>query len=343
MLTRSHPKPQNEDENIDKEPHALAAKGYVDRFENRFGFGPRDPPRCALKAMDVRLEDAIKKPSRNAERRTLARTASCWAFGKDSADEPRDGADRPCDGDERNEKVQKSQEESSKIIELRRQLDEAQKELKNALKAAKDIGPGDVYSIIELTKQKMPTNAERVSPAFLNVLKEVRHDANLFPMQQQSGDPSTWERIAAVVDSGATVTALHPKHGKGYEIQESPASLRGVEYETAGGGTLANLGEKLMAVLTAEGTLRGFRTQMAEVTSPLESVRQLLGSKHCVLFGLGPNEEDHLIINKITGEINVMRDDGVNYIHDLIVVPPGEVERVQQTIASGGSPFGGLA
>ena len=78
---------------------------------------------------------------------------------------------------------------------------------------------------------------------------------------------------------------------------------------------------------------------MAEVSSPLEAVRQLLKSKRCVLFGLGENEEEHMIINKLTGEINRLRDDGVNYIHDMLVVPPEEVDNVRQRIARGESPF----
>ena len=94
-----------------------------------------------------------------------------------------------------------------------------------------------------------------------------------------------------------------------------------------------------MAVLTPEGTLRGYESQVADVSSPLSSVRTLLHSKHCVLFGLGPNEDEHLIINKLTGEINRMRDDGTNYLQDLLVVPPDRVAEVQQAIAQGASPF----
>ena len=113
-------------------------------------------------------------------------------------------------------------------------------------------------------------------------------------------------------------------------------------YGTAGKEDIANPGEKKIAVLTTEGTLRGFHSQIAEVSSPLESVRQLLGAKHCVLFGLGENEEEHLIVNKITGEVNRLRDDGINYLHDMLVVPPDRVKEVKDAIDNGDSPFGGL-
>ncbi len=147
--------------------------------------------------------------------------------------------------------------------------------------------------------------------------------------------------ISAVVDSGAGVAALHPKQGKAYKIQESEASRNGVTYEVANGDDLPDLGQKCMAVLTAEGTLRGYQPQVAEVSSALQSVRRMLSTKHCVLFGLGDNEEEHLVINKLTGEVNRLRDDGVNYIQDLLVVPPDEVANVAAAIARGESPFPG--
>ncbi len=150
-----------------------------------------------------------------------------------------------------------------------------------------------------------------------------------------------WEVISCVVDSGATITAIHPNDGKAYSVEENENSRNGVTYETAGTEDLDNLGEKKMAVLTAEGTLRGFHSQVARVSSPLESVRQLLGNKHCVLFGLGESEDEHLIVNKVTGEVNWMRDDGTNYLHDMLVVPPDEVHKVQQCLNEGVSPFGG--
>ena len=49
-------------------------------------------------------------------------------------------------------------------------------------------------------------------------------------------------------------------------------------------------------------------------------------SRDAVCFGLGDGDE-HLITNKDTGEINRMRDDGINYYQDLLVIPPDKVEQ----------------
>ena len=137
-----------------------------------------------------------------------------------------------------------------------------------------------------------------------------------------------------MVDSGATVPTMHPDDAAEYELMESQASRDGVEYEVANLETIPNLGEKKFAVLTPEGTLRGYQTQCAEVSKgkPLQSVRAMVGTKHAVCFGLGENDDQHLIINKISGEVNRMRDDGINYLQDLLVIPPDQIEHVQQQL-----------
>ena len=177
----------------------------------------------------------------------------------------------------------------------------------------------------------------------LRVLREVKPPVKLAPLKDSRDRPRApngWEVLSAVVDSGATVTALHPEDAQAYAVEESEGSRRGVKYGTAGAEDLLNIGQKKIAVLTPEGTLRGYQSQVVEdLSSPLESVRQLVGSRHCVLFGLGENDDEHLIINKLTGEVNRMRDDGLNYMHDMLVVPQDQVADVQARIASGESPF----
>ena len=168
---------------------------------------------------------------------------------------------------------------------------------------------------------------------FLNLFAEKKgnlNSATVTAAATASGmDPSQWEIIRAIVDSGASVPVIHPSTGQGYEVLESEASRLGVEYETAGGHSLANLGRKRLAVLTQEGTIRGYQSECAEVTKPLQSVRALLRNRHAVLFGLGDNGDQHMIVNKDTGEINWLEDDGINYIQSLMVIPPDKVEQVQ--------------
>ena len=100
-----------------------------------------------------------------------------------------------------------------------------------------------------------------------------------------------------------------------------------------------DIGEKKMVVFTAEGTLRGYSSRCADVTKSLQAVRPLVASQHAVCFGLGAGDE-RLIINKVTGEINAMRDDGVNYLQDLIIVPPEQFATVAAELAAIQQSFG---
>ena len=154
------------------------------------------------------------------------------------------------------------------------------------------------------------------------------------PMAQKSElqtRPGRFEVLSAIVDSGATVPVMNPSTGSRYEVVAGSAN--GTEYEIASGDTLEDLGEKKTAVLTAEGTLRGYGSRCAEVTKALQSVRALVASGHAVCFGLGDGTE-HVIVNKETGETNAMRDDGINYLQDLLIVPPEDIERVAAELAA---------
>ena len=68
---------------------------------------------------------------------------------------------------------------------------------------------------------------------------------------------------------------------------------------------------------------------MAEVSKALQSVRGLVKAGHLVVFGDGDDGSQHYILNKATGEVNNVANDGINYLMRLHVVPPTE------------SPFGG--
>ncbi len=173
----------------------------------------------------------------------------------------------------------------------------------------------------------------------LNLFTQISAQDNLCPITTRNPelniaiDPSKWEELVAIIDSGATVPVFHPKVGKAYELEESEASKAGVEYEIASGDTLANLGQKRLAVLTAEGTVRGYQSQCADVSKSLQSVRACLESGHAVCFGLGPNGLDKPLINRHSGEVNRIEDDGVNYLQRLKIIPPDQIEAVQELLS----------
>ena len=138
-----------------------------------------------------------------------------------------------------------------------------------------------------------------------------------------------WETIEAILDSGASVIVIPPHVGRGYEIQPGEASKAGVRYEVANGEEIPNLSENNLLVMTEEGTWRGLKAQVAEVSKALQSVRGLVKAGHLVVFGDGDDGCQHYVLNKTTCEINSVADDGINYLMRLHVVPLAE------------SPFGG--
>ena len=84
---------------------------------------------------------------------------------------------------------------------------------------------------------------------------------------------------------------------------------------------MPNLGEKKLLVMTEEGTWRGLKAQVAEVSKALQSVRGLVKAGHLVVFGDGDDGCQRYVLNKTTGEINSVADDGINYLMRLHVVP----------------------
>ena len=118
------------------------------------------------------------------------------------------------------------------------------------------------------------------------------------------------------------MTVFPPSVGTAYALTQGEAAKAGVTYEVANGEEIPNLGERLLPVVTAEGTVRGVRAQVADVSKPLQAVRQLTRTGHLVVFGDGPGGEQHYVLNRVTGEMNMIRDDGINYIMGLYVMPP---------------------
>ena len=133
-----------------------------------------------------------------------------------------------------------------------------------------------------------------------------------------------WEYVEAIVDSGASVTVVPPTVGAEYEVVPGEASKAGVTYEVANGEVIPNLGEKMLPVMTLEGSCKGLRAQVADVSKPLQAVRSLVRTGHVVVFGDGEDGSQNYMVNKTTGEITNVMDDGVNYLMGMYIIPRSE-------------------
>ena len=82
------------------------------------------------------------------------------------------------------------------------------------------------------------------------------------------------------------------------EIQDGPASRRGVQYEVANGVKLPNLGEKRFIGTTREGIQRKLAAQVCNVNKGLLSVMKVVRAGNTVVF----DSDGSYIQDKKTGE-----------------------------------------
>ena len=130
-----------------------------------------------------------------------------------------------------------------------------------------------------------------------------------------------WVMISVAVDSGAAETVIPHTLVKEHEIVETEASKSGLNYASATGDPIPNLGEQQLPLLTVEGTPRIMTFQAAPVSRPLGSVMRMCRAGHRCVF----DDEGSYIQNKVTGEINWLREENGNYMLDVWVVPKSEL------------------
>ena len=104
-----------------------------------------------------------------------------------------------------------------------------------------------------------------------------------------------WEKLTAILDSGASVTVVPPHVGRDYEVTRGDAAAAGVRYVIADGNEIPNLGEKLFPIMTREGTWRGLKAEVADISKAAQSVRSLVKTGHRVVFGDGEGGSEHYI------------------------------------------------
>ena len=142
---------------------------------------------------------------------------------------------------------------------------------------------------------------------------------------------SKWEKFIAILDSGASVTVVPPHIGHDYETTRGEAAIAGVRYEIADGNEIPNLGEKLLPIMTREGTWRSLKAEVADISRALQSVRSLVKTGHRVVFGGGDDGNFHYIENVLTGEVNAVEDDGHNYLMTYVIAPKAQAGFAGQT------------
>ena len=82
-------------------------------------------------------------------------------------------------------------------------------------------------------------------------------------------------------------------------------------------------------MITREGTLKGMTMQGAPVSNPLGSVKETGQQRYIVVF----DHDGFFIFNKDTGETNMLRESGGNYLLDVWIPPADEAEKLMQVFS----------
>ena len=183
--------------------------------------------------------------------------------------------------------------------------------------------PKPAWCKMALTGCRSATKSGSAAPG-LRTFIELRAQS-LRPLSNE------WEKLTAILDSGASVTVVPPQVGRDYEVTRGDAAAAGVRYEIADGNEIPNLGEKLLPIMTREGTWRSLKVEVADISRPLQSVRSLIKTGHRVVFGGGDNGNFHYIENLLTGEVNEVEDDGSNYLMTYSIAPKSQASFAGQT------------
>ena len=93
-----------------------------------------------------------------------------------------------------------------------------------------------------------------------------------------------WQKITMAVDSGAAATLISHTLVMGHPIMETEASKSGVNYASATGQPIPNLGEQRLPLCTSEGSVRSMIFQAAPVSRALGSVKRMNETGHVVAF-----------------------------------------------------------
>ena len=132
-------------------------------------------------------------------------------------------------------------------------------------------------------------------------------------------DKDGYEEIEMAVDSGATETVVSDEMLQSVQVNEGPASRRGVKYEVANGVRIPNEGEKKFSATTGEGITRGITAQVCNVNKPLLSVSRMVNAGNKVVF----DADGSYIEDKVTAERMWLEYKGGMYMLRVWAKPAG--------------------
>ena len=133
----------------------------------------------------------------------------------------------------------------------------------------------------------------------------------------------TWENLPfpIIIDSGACASVMPTSWCNHVPIYETPQSKAGEYYRAANGNKIFHEGERVVSMMTQEGSMRDMRFTVCDVSKVLGSVSQMCRTGHRVVFNLPWSEEGSYIEQEETGERMWLQEEGGLYVLKTKIAP----------------------
>ena len=124
-----------------------------------------------------------------------------------------------------------------------------------------------------------------------------------------------------IVDSGACASVMPTQWCDHIPIHETPGSKSGEFFRAANGLKIPNEGERMVTMMTKEGTMRDMKFTVCFVTKALGSVSQMCRSGHRVVFNPPWDQEGSFIEHVDTGERLWLEEQNGLYVLNTRIAP----------------------
>ena len=126
---------------------------------------------------------------------------------------------------------------------------------------------------------------------------DLNHAPHVHAISVESGG---WERIPVKIDSGAIDTVMPPTVANYFKIQETPLSKNGPGFRAANSTPIKHLGQRVLKGYGDMFQSLSLTAQVAEVSTTLGSVSQMLKAGSRVHFETGNSYIEHVRTAKRT-------------------------------------------
>ena len=140
---------------------------------------------------------------------------------------------------------------------------------------------------------------------------------------------SNWESLPfpIIVDSGACASVMPTQWCEHVPLKSTPQSQAGQFFRAANGQKIHNHGEKVVSMMTREGSMRDMRFTVCDVSKALGSVSQMCKVGHRVVFN-PPWDPDGSYIQHIeTGECMWLEEKDGLYMLNTKIAPSSRQTR----------------